>query len=83
MTSDAQYTNIPLISTFLKHFNRAYLGPAPSKEGEAPDTLPEEVEELVPAEVQRKMRDLFVKYFDTASKNLVKGQIASVTGVFR
>lgn len=81
MTSDPQYTNIPLISTFLKHFNRAYMGPAPPKEGEAPETLPDGVEELVPAEVQKQMRDLLVKYFDSASKTLVKGQIASETVV--
>lgn len=81
MTSDAQYTNIPLISTFLKHFNRAYLGPSPPKEGEAPETLPEGVEELVPAEVQKQMRDMLVKYFDTASKTLVKGQLASDTAI--
>lgn len=75
MTSDQQYTNIPLMSTFLKHFNRAYLGPAPPNDGVAPESLPDGVEELVPVEVQTQMRELFVKYFDTASKTLVKGQL--------
>ncbi|BEI85184.1 hypothetical protein CcaverHIS002_0505850 [Cutaneotrichosporon cavernicola] len=75
MTSDPQYTNIPLMSTFLKHFSRAYLGSVPPTDGAAPEALPDGVEELIPAEVQRQMRELFTKYFDTASKTLVKGQL--------
>nr|XP_031861440.1 uncharacterized protein CI109_003044 [Kwoniella shandongensis]KAA5528512.1 hypothetical protein CI109_003044 [Kwoniella shandongensis] len=77
MTGDPQYTNLPLLSTFLKYFGRAYLGRAPSAEGNATekDDLPGDVVDLVPAEVQKKMRELFEGYFNSASKTLVKGQI--------
>lgn len=73
MTGDPQYSNMSLISTFLKAFNRAYLGPLPT-EGES-GALPDGVQELIPPEVQKKMRELFVNYFETASKTLVKGQM--------
>ncbi|KAK6906386.1 hypothetical protein I203_100371 [Kwoniella mangroviensis CBS 8507] len=83
MTGDTQYTNLPLLTTFLKYFVRAYLGPIPSSSkttqinGDATETvpLPEGVTELIPVEVQKKMRDLFENYFNSASKTLVKGQI--------
>ncbi|KAK8844121.1 hypothetical protein IAR55_006915 [Kwoniella newhampshirensis] len=84
MTGDPQYTNLPLLSTFLKHFGRAYLGSRPASESEATsgeanvrekDELTADVIELVPAEVQKKMRELFEGYFNTASKTLIKGQI--------
>jgi regulator of nonsense transcripts 2 len=96
MTSDPQFANIPLLSTFLKSFNRAYLGPPSSHkkerangisgsgaEAEDTGTLPEDVKELVPPEVQGKMRELFVGYFNNASKTLVKGQIVRVPQVDR
>lgn len=78
MTGDPQYSNIPVITSFLKAFGRAFLGPQPAKNGDAtPEeaSLPDGVEELVPPEVQKKMRELFVNYFETTSKTLVKGQI--------
>lgn len=81
MTGDPQYSNIPVIASFLKAFSRPYLGPQTTKNGEpnimTEGQLPEGVEELVPPEVQKKMRELFVSYFETASKTLVKGQIVS------
>lgn len=84
MAGDAQYANLPLLSTFLKHFNRAYLG-SPEKTAEeqasghgatgpSPD-LPEEVEELVPVGLQKEFREMFVAYFNTASKTLIKGHL--------
>lgn len=83
MTGDPQYSNLPLITTFLKYFGRAYLGNNPVlnkaangvKEEEAAETLPESVTELVPPEIQKQMWQLFVNYFNTASKTLVKGQL--------
>ncbi|WVQ81313.1 hypothetical protein IAT38_003436 [Cryptococcus sp. DSM 104549] len=86
MTNDPQYSNLPLLSTFLKYFGRAYLGPNPTPAGKEAngqaadsdtkrDELPEGVNELVPVDVQKKMRELFDNYFSTASKTLVKGQI--------
>jgi hypothetical protein len=76
MTNDPQYNNMPLVAAFLKAFTRAYLGPQ-TKEGDAPETLPDDLQELIPVEVQKKMRELFVSYFEGASKTLVKGQTVS------
>jgi len=86
MTGDAQYANLPLLSTFLKHFNRAYLGsPEKSAEekasghgatGPSPD-LPDEVTELIPVGLQKEFREMFVAYFNTASKTLIKGHLVS------
>ncbi len=89
MTDDPQFLNLPLIATFLKHFNRAYLGPqadaTPAQEGvrangvedlnEHSTALPEGMEELIPKEIQKGMREIFVGYFNSAGKTLVKGQI--------
>jgi regulator of nonsense transcripts 2 len=82
MTNDPQFVNLPLIATFLKHFDRPYLGPQAESTvlpngGVAADSslLPEGMEELIPVEVQVKMREMFVGYFFSASKTLVKGQI--------
>ena len=86
MSGDAQYANLPLLSTFLKHFNRAYLG-SPEKTaeekasghgetGSSPD-LPDEVTELIPVGLQKEFREMFVTYFNTASKTLVKGHLVS------
>lgn len=73
MTGDVQYTNIPLITTFLKYFSRTYLGPRP----DTAEQLPAGVEELVPETIQAKMRELFLGYFNAASKTLIKGQHVS------
>jgi regulator of nonsense transcripts 2 len=76
MTGDPQYANMSLMSAFLKGFSRAYLGPQPAKDdGAVEDQLPDGVQELIPTEVQKQMRQLFVSYFETASKTLVKGQM--------
>ncbi|WVQ73762.1 hypothetical protein IAR50_003342 [Cryptococcus sp. DSM 104548] len=85
MANDPQFYNLPLLSTFLKYFGRAYLGSKHSNESsngsnaaaeeQRKEELPEGIEEFVPVEVQRKMRELFVGYFNTTSKTLVKGQI--------
>jgi regulator of nonsense transcripts 2 len=74
MSGDPQFINLPLIAAFLKSFSRTYLGPIP----ESTETLPEGMEELVPIDIQTKMRELFVGYFNAASKTLVKGQIVSL-----
>jgi regulator of nonsense transcripts 2 len=86
MSGDGQYANLPLLSTFLKHFNRAYLGsPEKSAEekasghgatGSSPD-LPDEVTELIPVGLQKEFREMFVAYFNTASKTLIKGHLVS------
>lgn len=84
MTGDPQYSNLPLITTFLKYFGRAYLGDNPISSSQGPtggavkddaETLPDGVTELVPPEVQKQMWQLFVNYFNTAGKTLVKGQL--------
>lgn len=85
MTDDPQYTNIPLLATFLKHFKCAFLGPEPAKsltEGvevvspPVEDTkLPTGMQELVPEKIQQELKKMFDKYFDSASKTLVKGQV--------
>ncbi|WVN87840.1 uncharacterized protein L203_103035 [Cryptococcus depauperatus CBS 7841] len=86
MSNDPQYVHLPLLSTFLKYFGRAYLGPNPLQLNQetsgsdraveaATDYLNGPVAELVPVEVQKKMRELFVNYFNTASKTLVKGHV--------
>lgn len=84
ITGDAQYANLPLLSTFLKHFNRAYLGSTEKAANEqasghgatgpSPD-LPEGVTELIPVGLQKDFREMFVSYFTTASKTLVKGHL--------
>ena len=79
MSNDPAFINLPLLATFLKYFERAYLGGAEVAEG-AGDTsgdLPAGVDELVPAEERKTMRSLFVSYFNSASKTLVKGQVVS------
>jgi len=73
MSGDNQFINLPLIAAFLKAFSRTYLGSLP----DSTETLPDGVEELVPVEIQAKMRELFVGYFNAASKALIKGQIVS------
>lgn len=75
MSGDPQFNNMPLISAFLKFFSRVYLGPQPMAE----EKLPEGVLELVPADVQSKMRELCVGYFHSASKTLVKGQVVGTS----
>ncbi|ODN80903.1 hypothetical protein L202_03029 [Cryptococcus amylolentus CBS 6039] len=85
MTNDPQFNNLPLLSTFLKYFGRAYLGSKHNNESingsdataeeQTKEELPEGVTELVPVEVQKKMRELFAGYFNTTSRTLVKGQI--------
>lgn len=89
MSGDPQFNNIPLVASFLKYFNRAYLGPAqlakdskaeqpsgtPAMETEESEQLPADMTELVPVEIQGKMRELVVGYFQNAGKTLVKGQI--------
>ncbi|WVF65338.1 hypothetical protein IAT40_000064 [Kwoniella sp. CBS 6097] len=84
MTGDPIYNNLPLLTTFLKYYGRAYLGPNPvaqTKDAGAneaateKESLPADVTELVPPEIQKKMRELFENYFNSASKTLVKGQI--------
>lgn len=79
MNGDPQYTNLPLLSTFLKYFSRAYLGPKPEGPHGKDEPLPEGMAELIPVEVQEKMRELFVGYFNGASKTLVKDQIVSIS----
>lgn len=73
MSGDPQFINLPLIAAFLKSFSRTYLGPLP----DSAEILPEGMEELVPTDIQAKMRELFIGYFNAASKTLVKGQIVS------
>ncbi|RSH95137.1 hypothetical protein EHS25_000223 [Saitozyma podzolica] len=89
MSGDPQFNNIPLVASFLKYFNRAYLGPAqlakdskaeqpsgtPAVETEESEQLPADMTEMVPVEIQWKMRELVVGYFQNAGKTLVKGQI--------
>jgi hypothetical protein len=84
MSGDAQYANLPLLSTFLKHFNRAYLGSSEKTAeeqasghgatGPSPN-VPDEVTELIPVGLQKEFREMFVGYFMTASKTLVKGHL--------
>ena len=91
MSDDPHFINLPLIATFLKHFNRAYLGPASDScearvvahqngdvrvNGDHGEAA-ENLSELVHEETQKAMRDMHVSYFKTASKTLVKGQIVS------
>ena len=73
----------------MKHFSRVYLGPHaladPAQDGVQPngvqddsgysDALPEGMEELIPKETQKAMREMLVGYFNSASRTLVKGQI--------
>lgn len=85
MSGDAQYANLPLLSTFLKHFNRAYLGSSEKTAeeqasghgatGPSPDLPDDEVTELIPVGLQKEFREMFVAYFMTASKTLVKGHL--------
>lgn len=81
MSNDPTYINLPLLATFLKHFERAYLGCSDSTDGAASD-LPAGVEELIPAEERKTMRSMFVSYFNSASKTLVKGQVVSLHPFF-
>jgi regulator of nonsense transcripts 2 len=70
----------------LKHFNRAYLG-SPEKTAEEKASehgatgsslgLPDEVTELIPVGLQKEFREMFVAYFNTASKTLIKGHLVS------
>jgi regulator of nonsense transcripts 2 len=84
MSNDPAFINLPLLATFLKYFERAYLGGA-EVAGDAGDTsgdLPAGVDELVPAEERKTMRSLFVSYFNSASKTLVKGQVVSPNSLY-
>lgn len=81
MSNDPTYSNIPLLITFLKTHKRAYLGDDVSGSSDLTETngaagASAEVgkEELVPAALQVKFRELFQAYFSTASRALVKGQ---------
>jgi regulator of nonsense transcripts 2 len=74
MSNDPQFSNIPLVSTFLKHFQRAYLGPSPlSQSQEIASTDADEENELVPATYRERFRKTFEDYFKNAGKVLVKG----------
>lgn len=87
MTNDPTFVNLPLLTTFLKHFDRAYLGATAESGSGAKDDgsyanggqekLPSGVEELVPADGRQTVRSMFVGYFNSASKTLVKGQVVS------
>ena len=84
MSNDPTYVNLPLLTTFLKHFERAYLGgpdghavQAEQANTDGEDKLPGGMEELVPDEERKTARSLFVNYFTSASKTLVKGQVVS------
>ena len=95
MSDDPQFINLPLVATFLKHFSRAYLGPANDSHAtrvgartngdERPNGNSEIAiditSELVPEETQKAMRDMHVSYFNTASKTLVKGQIVRSSAI--
>ncbi len=84
MTGDPQFSNMPLVVAFLKSFGRVYLGPLSQSEKDVTVTtsleepLPEGVTELVTIAQQQKFREMFVSYFETASKTLVKGQLVSL-----
>ena len=89
MANDPQFTNLPLIAAFLKHYSRAYLGfqgqeSCTSERGPTNGTTDVEgegvgsqeiLEEFVPKDTQNAMKEMFVAYFNSASKTLVKGQI--------
>ncbi len=89
MSDDPQFTNLPLIATFLKSFNHAYLGPQANEplaqdgarangvgdvSGDSPSP-PEGMVQLLPMETQKAMREMMIGYFNSTSKTLVKGQI--------
>lgn len=88
LSSDPLYTSLPLFSTFLKSYSRLYLGPPPSspssasvldpKPGEQLSNGPEE-EELVPLDLQRRLRSLFAAYYEGLSKVVTKGRVVSST----
>jgi hypothetical protein len=75
MSNDPQYSNIPLLTTFLKSFQRPYLG-AESLSLEM--AMTNEEDELVPASYREKFRKVFTDYFKAASKVLVKGHTVCV-----
>ena len=75
MTDDPQFTNLPLLTYFLKHLGRVYMGSM--GEATSNDEAAEPMEELAPKAIQTSVRDLFLGYFNNASKTLVKGQIVS------
>ena len=93
MSGDPQFANLPLVSTFLKHFNRAYLGPpqpekpvkeqgddqSPVNGSTGTSDLSEGIEELMPFGVHSDFREMFAGYFNGASKTLVKGQLVSAS----
>lgn len=60
MDNDPQYNNVPLLITFLKSHERAYLGPG---------------DELVSSDIQSEFTAAFHAFFDRASKALTKGHL--------
>lgn len=76
MANDPQFSNLPLLSAFLKTFNRTYLGQGEDATSQG-DGLPASVQELVASVQQVEFRKLFEGYFNAASKTLVKGQTVS------
>lgn len=85
MTDDPQFANLPLVASFIKTLGRVYLGPQviiPAQNGDqvigSADNLAastESLDELIPVDTQRGMKEMLVGYFSSASKTLVKGQI--------
>jgi hypothetical protein len=75
MSNDPQYSNIPLLVTFLKSYKRAYLG---MDEQEDSQSTPSG-QELVSADYREKFRTAFETYYKTAGKALVKGYTVSST----
>lgn len=60
MDNDPQYNNVPLLITFLKSYQRAYLGPG---------------DELVSSNTQSEFTSAFHAFFERASKALTKGHL--------
>ena len=76
------YASLPLFTSFLKSYGRVYLGPAPITGDPAEDPLPGEqapkVEaELVPVEMQRRLKTLFDTYYDGLGKVVTRGRVVS------
>ena len=82
LASDPLYTSLPLFTSFLKSYGRVYLGPPsvisdPSQDpipGEAPSAVEEE---LVPVEMQKRLRVLFDAYYEGLGKVVTRGRVVS------
>ncbi|KAL7411066.1 armadillo-type protein [Mrakia frigida] len=80
LASDPLYTSLPLFTSFLKSYGRVYLGPPSVASDPSQDPIPGEAppaveEELVPVEMQKRLKALFDAYYEGLGKVVTRGRV--------